>query len=360
VHEMRVRCPKPLARCAPRHTCLLVAALATLVADPWAHAHAKASRRAGGGSASGLSADERLRQATLHQHSAVQMANTGRVAEALREFQASAELLEGLESSRPLHAQITAMMGNAHTLLGDITKGLEYWLKAVKIDPTIQDARQNVIKSLQDQGRYADALKHARKAAKLQPANPDFLVAMGDSCKALRNFTCAKSSYRRVLEQDPAHFVATFSLAVAHRDLMQLSEALPLFERAGEIDPHNTAVVNALAVVRGDTCLWGDPDFSDPAHTAAAGNRFIQTAQLGLPRRASPIHPLLLAYYLDDPDLLRRVVASHARQAERETAVYIGHGAIDRATNQVQPTSHTQTQIAEPKPETLLLNPKPL
>lgn len=312
-----------------RRFCLLLSVLAVFVEDP--HAQATGSRVQGSES---LSADERVRQASLHQHNAVQMANTGRVAEALGEFQKSAELLDGLPSSRPLHAQITAMMGNAHTLLGDIAKGLEFWLKALKIDPNISDARQNVIKSLHDQGRFADALKHAKKAVRLQPANVDFLVAVGDNCKALRNFTCAKSSYRRALKLDPDNFIATFSLAVAHRDLMQLNEALPLFERAGEIDGQNTAVVNALAVVRGDTCLWGNPDFSDPSYTEAKGNRFVQTAKVGLPHRASPIHPLLLAYYLDDPGLLREVVGSHARQAEREAAVYIGHGSINRATNQ--------------------------
>jgi tetratricopeptide (TPR) repeat protein len=169
--------------------CLLLSLLALFAEDPHAHAAAKRSSRAEGS----LGADERLGRAARHQHQAVQMANSGRVAEALGEFQKSADLLDGLESSKPLLAQITAMMGNAHTLLGDIAEGLAFWLKALKIDPSLPDARQNVIKSLHDQGRYADALKHAKKAARLQPGNVDFLVALGDNCKALRNFTCAKA-----------------------------------------------------------------------------------------------------------------------------------------------------------------------
>ena len=290
--------------------------------------------REGAATAAGLSAAERFKLATQHQIAGVQLANAGRVGEAVGELDACASLLDGLEEGRTLRAQVVAMIGNAHTLLGDIAKGVSFWLKAIKIDPLIVDARQNVIKSLVDQGKFADALKHARKAAKLHPANTEFLVAVGDSCKALRDFTCAKDHYRRALQLDPAHFVATFALAVAHRDLMDLAAAIPLFERAGELDPANTAVVNALAVVRGDTCVWGSPDFSDPDHTAAQGNRFLATAAQGLPRRQSPIHPLLLAYYSDDAALLRRVAASHARQALREAAVYIGHAAIDRATNE--------------------------
>jgi tetratricopeptide (TPR) repeat protein len=276
--------------------------------------------------AAALNAEERFHLANQRQLAGVQMANAGNIAHAVHEFEDCVNLLEGLEDHKTLRAQVISMIGNAHTLMGNISKGLSFWLKAVKVDPRIIDARQNVIKSFTDQGRFADALKHARKALQLHPANVDFLVAMGDACKALRNFTCAKNSYHRVLSLDPQHFVATFSLAVAHRDLMELNMALPLFERAGELDRENTAVVNALAVVRGDTCLWGTPDFSDPAFTEAKGNRFITTAKSGPPQRQSPIHPLLLAYYIDDPVLLKLVTASQARLAEREAAVYIGMG----------------------------------
>ena len=132
------------------------------------------------------------------------------------------------------------------------------------------------------------------------------------------------------LELEPDDYVATFSLAVAHRDLMELNEAIPLFEKAGKINPGQAATINALAVVRGDTCLWGVPDYSDPSFTETAGNIFIKTAKSGPPERQSPIHPLLGAYYLDDPQLLKLVVASHATMAEREAAVYVGRGSIDR------------------------------
>ena len=307
---------------------LALTAAVLVLLDPGAHAARKK------GAAAHPPAEQRVREATQRQAAAVELANAGRVAEAVVEFQACADLLDGLESRRIQRAQVVSMLGNAKTLMGDIAQGLEHWIRAVKLDPLLADARQNIIKALHDQGRYAEALKYARKGAKLQPDHVDFLVSVGDNCKAVRNFTCAKSSYHRALEVDPDHFVATFSLAVAHRDLMELNEALPIFERAGQISPANPAVVNALAVVRGDTCLWGKPDFSDPAYTEGKGNRFIRTAKSGLPERQSPIHPLLLAYYLDDPELLKAVVASHARLAEREAAVYVGQGSIDRETNQ--------------------------
>lgn len=307
---------------------VVLAAAVLLMLDPGAHAARKK------GAASELGEEQRVREATQRQFNAVSLANTGRVAEAVVEFQACSDLLEGLESRKRQQAQVISMIGNAQTLLGDIAQGVEHWIRAIKLDPELADARQNIIKSLHDQGRYAEALKYARKGVKLHPDHVDFLVSVGDNCKALRNFTCAKSSYHRALRVDPDHFVATFSLAVAHRDLMELNEAIPIFERAGQLEPTNTAVVNALAVVRGDTCLWGVPDFSDPAYTEGKGNRFIKTAKIGPPERQSPIHPLLLAYNLDDPELLKVVVASHARTAEREAAVYVGHGSIDRGTNQ--------------------------
>ena len=248
----------------------------------------------------------------------------------MAEFQACADLLEGLEAGKALRGQVIAMIGNVHTLMGNINKGVKSWQIAVKLNPTLIDTHQNIIKANADQGRNAEALKHAQTALKLHPTNVNFLVSVGDSCKAMRNFTCAKNSYHRALELEPDDYVATFSLAVAHRDLMELNEAIPLFEKAGKINPGQAATINALAVVRGDTCLWGVPDYSDPSFTEKAGNIFIKTAKNGPPERQSPIHPLLVAYYLDDPQLLKLVVASHATMAEREAAVYVGRGSIDR------------------------------
>eukprot|EP00960_Hanusia_phi_P021810 646008-Hanusia_phi.AAC.1 len=104
----------------------------------------------------------------------------------------------------------------------------------------------------------------------------------GDECKALRNFTCAKLAYARwdksgrrrvdVVLQGPASESEEFhrALSTCSRtsrsdgrcdamtmqlccdDIFQVP-ALHHFERAAEIDPTSSSVVNALAVVRGDT-----------------------------------------------------------------------------------------------------------
>jgi tetratricopeptide (TPR) repeat protein len=303
--------------------------LLVVVVDPGAHARKKNSG-ASSAKVGGRSVGELILEATKHQEFGVQLANSGRVAESMAEFQACADLLEGLEAGKALRGQVISMIGNVHTLMGNINKGVKSWQIAVKLNPTLIDAHQNIIKANADQGRNAEALKHAQTALKLHPTNVNFLVSVGDSCKAMRNFTCAKNSYHRALELEPDDYVATFSLAVAHRDLMELNEAIPLFEKAGKINPGQAATINALAVVRGDTCLWGVPDYSDPSFTETAGNIFIKTAKNGPPERQSPIHPLLVAYYLDDPQLLKLVVASHATMAEREAAVYVGRGSIDR------------------------------
>ena len=122
------------------------------------------------------------------------------------------------------------------SVTGDLKAGVEFWIKALKFDPTLPDARQNVIKSLMDQGRHADALRHARKARKLRPDSADARVQIGDACRGLRDYPCAKAAYNAAIALDPAHFSAHFALAAAHRDLM---EDLPVRTRGRIPGPDN-------------------------------------------------------------------------------------------------------------------------
>ena len=119
---------------------------------------------------------------------------------------------------------------------GDLQAGVKQWVKALKFDPTLADARQNVVKSLMDQGRHADALRHARKAVRAQPAAADPLVLVGDACRALRDFPCAKAAYGAAIDADPRHFAAIFALAAAHRDLMD-ETPVPLPARVSLLHP---------------------------------------------------------------------------------------------------------------------------
>ena len=100
-------------------------------------------------------------------------------------------------------------------------------------------------------------------------------------------------------------------------------------------------------MVRGDTCLWGNPrDFSDPApgapgaHLAppraaaaaaaaaapgegeAGANRLAALAGRALERQRSAVHPLLLAYHLDDAPLLAAVSVRPSRRAPRASCLH--------------------------------------
>ncbi|KAJ1486849.1 hypothetical protein T484DRAFT_1788460 [Baffinella frigidus] len=95
-------------------------------------------------------------------------------------------------------ARIEAFIGNVHALLGNLPKGLKAWIRSIKLDPSLRDARQNVIKTLTDQGRHSEALKHARTGAKVFPDEKEFAEA---------------------IRLEPTSFSAHFSLGVAHRSI---------------------------------------------------------------------------------------------------------------------------------------------
>jgi tetratricopeptide (TPR) repeat protein len=84
-------------------------------------------------------------------------------------------------------------IGNVHALLGRLPDGLKAWERALRLDATLRDARQNVIKTLSDQGRHAAALEHARAGAAAFPTEAQALVQVGDVCNNLRDFACSKA-----------------------------------------------------------------------------------------------------------------------------------------------------------------------
>lgn len=180
--------------------------------------------------------DEFVDAAMRHEHFGIELANQANWQGALEEFQAAIGKLstpaKRKKANKAAIGRLELFIGNVHTLLGDLPKGLDHWKRAMKHDPGLQDAGTNIIKTLTDQGNYKEALKYARKAAKARPTQAAAHIAVGDACKALRNFTCAEEHLERAVQLEPNSHHSLFALGTMHRDLGSLPTALGWFEKA--------------------------------------------------------------------------------------------------------------------------------
>jgi tetratricopeptide (TPR) repeat protein len=111
----------------------------------------------------------RLQEALAQEIEAVQLANSGRYEEAMEGFKTVITILEllgdGTHGVSQVKGRAYTFMGHIYTILGQLPLGLKFWKKGIKFDPTISDARRNIIKSLSDQGDHRQALKYASQVA---------------------------------------------------------------------------------------------------------------------------------------------------------------------------------------------------
>jgi GT2 family glycosyltransferase/Tfp pilus assembly protein PilF len=121
--------------------------------------------------------------------------------------------LQGLIESHPRFALAYNDLGVLYYSSGNREKALEYYERAVQLDPQ----NSNFSKNLADfyyveLGRVEDALQIYVKILELNPQDIETLLITGHICVALQQFEDAKVFYRRVLELEPQNEAARSSM----------------------------------------------------------------------------------------------------------------------------------------------------
>ena len=134
-------------------------------------------------------------------------------------------------------------------------EALALFQKALTLNPTDVNARKNLAASYLDMARsesrekrYIDAIMLYEKAAELDStytdaqfelANAYSEAALAESIEVARTqyYDKAVSLYNRVLERTPDNIDATFNLGTAYLAMDKLDEAMPLLQKAVNLDP---------------------------------------------------------------------------------------------------------------------------
>ncbi|MFH1369830.1 MAG: tetratricopeptide repeat protein [Planctomycetota bacterium] len=158
------------------------------------------------------------------------------------------EAVVELEKAMELRADsgIYGNLGLAVSLKGEIERAIEYYKKAIWIDPANAEAHYNLGNTYLAQERPAEAAGEYEKAIE---AKPDYSKAYGNLGIALswmdRNDE-AINNFRYAAELDPNNIEAHFNLATALADKGLNDQAIAEYEKVLKMDPDNPIVQQAL------------------------------------------------------------------------------------------------------------------
>jgi tetratricopeptide (TPR) repeat protein len=128
--------------------------------------------------------------------------------------------------------------GNALFNHDNYAQALQYFNKALAIDPNNEVALTGKGYVLNSLGNYSQAIPYLDKVIAMDPNNKDALTGKGDSLNGLGNYTQAIPYLDKALAIDPNIKVALNAKGVALYGLGNYTQAIQWFDKAIAIDPN--------------------------------------------------------------------------------------------------------------------------
>jgi tetratricopeptide (TPR) repeat protein len=166
---------------------------------------------------------------------------SGRLAEA-RSY------LDGWLKRDPDAYTVLARCGWVAEHLFDTTSALEYYRKALSIDPKQDFVRLRVVEILIDKKQAAQAQEDLGILRKHQPKNPSVTVLTARSQQLLGNGAQAAESLDKLLTTEPRNAAALSARGVLALDAKQWTNAERWLRKAAEVDPHNPQTLYNLSL----------------------------------------------------------------------------------------------------------------
>ncbi|MFA5060514.1 MAG: tetratricopeptide repeat protein [Candidatus Omnitrophota bacterium] len=128
---------------------------------------------------------------------------------------------------------------------GDLKTAIDFYKKALEINPQYAKALYNLANAYTDMELYNEAVNLYRRAIKIDPKNSDVYLGLGVAYTALGNHQEAVSCYKKAIEVNPSNSNAYFNLAFSYETTGQIRDAIENYKKTTEIDPaHAEAYYN--------------------------------------------------------------------------------------------------------------------
>lgn len=159
------------------------------------------------------------------------------------------ELAEQLMRDFPGREESLVVMGNLCYRHGDVIKALEYWNKALEINPRQANVYKSMALLYMKKGQFNDAVEQFRKALEIEPQLPDAYVNIGHSLMMSGRPKEAIEALQKEIQISPNSGFAYFLLGQAYLQQKEYEKAKENYEAAIKINPVYTNAYYGLASV---------------------------------------------------------------------------------------------------------------
>jgi len=158
--------------------------------------------------------------------------------------------IEVLESGNP---EFYIMKGTTYSLMGDITRALKSYNKAVDSDgDNEEEILYGIALSLQHQNFFKESVNFLERAVHLNPGNNRYLYELGFAYEKMGDPKRSVKLYLNFLDEDPFSESAWFNLGVLYNKLGKKKEALEAFDFAIAINDENAIAIFNKANILAD------------------------------------------------------------------------------------------------------------
>ncbi len=180
---------------------------------------------------------------------------------------------------------------------GKTREAIAAFQEALRLNPQLAEAHNNLANILQDNGMFAEAILGYRHALQLNPGVADFHYEYGNALRATGQLPQAEAAYREALHLDPDHLEARCNLGRAVHAQGRPEEAIAWFRAALAGDPEWVDPLvdlgNALKESGRDSeaaAAYREVVQRKPDHAGAHNNLALMLAEAGRAREAIANH----------------------------------------------------------------------
>ncbi|MGZ4886931.1 MAG: tetratricopeptide repeat protein, partial [Candidatus Aminicenantales bacterium] len=155
--------------------------------------------------------------------------------------------LRTADGMRPDFPDTLAAIGYYYRETGDTARAVEYFEKALAIDPRNWPAHNFYGATLFRQGKYDEALRHFQAAMESNPFNSQGLTNIGVIEFARGNLGKAREYLERAVESDPRYAKAHFNLALIEAREGHARQAADHYEKCLAVTPEDPMALGNLA-----------------------------------------------------------------------------------------------------------------
>ncbi|UCG57765.1 MAG: tetratricopeptide repeat protein [Phycisphaerales bacterium] len=159
------------------------------------------------------------------------------------------ELAEALMKEFPDSEQPIVLLGNVCGRHGNTAKAIEFWNKALQLNPKLADVHNNIAWVAMGKGQYEDAITQWQKALDINPQAPGVHKNVALALMALGRHDEVIAELQEEIRISPQSSMGYFLLGQEYLQKKEYEEAKISYEKAISLQPNHTNAYYGLFTV---------------------------------------------------------------------------------------------------------------